>query len=215
MQGALVVMGFKPLAEFTVCAWLKCDPSAGGVRTAISYATMHAVNTLVVFSDFSFLLYDKLHTLRNAPSCGAWRRFCLAYEKTGAYAASVDGKTYLQSRDYFLRGLPAGGVMIVGQYESRIGAAFEPTRRYAGDVHAVGVWATALGGQALDKTRVGKTRGALKEWKAFRAGSRGKVYVIEPSGAAAGNASRQAADTSQDAAPVLPWVGAVRFDHGP
>lgn len=179
--GALHTLGYQAMREFTVCAWLRCDPHTHqNGRVALTYATVAADNTLVVNSDYTFMLHGKRHPLRDAPNCAFWRHFCLTYERGGNYHATIDGKRYVEAHDDRNRGLPPGGAMIVGQYQRRLGVPYSPERKYVGDVHAVGVWNVALNEAALEQARSTMTHGALKEWRMFRAGRSGTVYWLEP-----------------------------------
>ena len=218
--GAMVVLGIPPLREWTLCAWLKCATTEAladrdkekrdkvgdaSARTAVSYATMFADHTLHVQSNFDFVLHNRQHLLRGAPRCDAWRHWCLVYEASGRYTATIDGVAYKQAVDHFQRGLPPGGALVVGQHQRRLGEPFESSRAFVGEIHAVGLWKTALGfapmlptsagatpsshawsqesksRYSVDDARRSQTRGALHEWSKFRAGVVGSVVIVEPS----------------------------------
>ncbi|XP_058127266.1 sushi, von Willebrand factor type A, EGF and pentraxin domain-containing protein 1-like [Anopheles ziemanni] len=131
-----------------VCGWYQTDDDFN-YGALVSYATAREDNALTLTDYSGLVVYvNGAHVVTNVSlNDGEWHFLCLCWtsDAGGRYELFLDGE--LRAAGTNLSAgvpVPAGGLLVLGQEQDRLGGGFSETESYRGRMAYVDVWTRAL-----------------------------------------------------------------------
>ncbi|XP_069760688.1 pentraxin-4 isoform X2 [Narcine bancroftii] len=153
------------LFEMTICSWLSTKSNYLG--TMLSYATEDNDNKLVLHgrntskqSTIHFVIGDP--AFRELPVVqlldGLWHHVCIIWSSfEGKYWYYID-RRLISAGSKFQKGyeIPAGGTLIIGQEQDKMGGGFDDTESFVGTLAGFTIWNRALSPGEVSGITTGK-----------------------------------------------------------
>ncbi|XP_072125619.1 pentraxin-4 [Mobula birostris] len=153
------------LFEMTICCWISTNSNYLG--TILSYATEDNDNKLVLHgrntskqSTIHFVIGDP--AFRELPVIplldGRWHHVCIIWSSfEGRYWYYID-RRLIAAGSKFQKGyeIPAGGILIIGQEQDKMGGGFDNTESFVGNLAGFTIWNRALSPGEISGITTGK-----------------------------------------------------------
>lgn len=153
------------LFEMTICSWVSTKSNYLG--TILSYATEDNDNKLVLHGR-NTSKQSSIHLVIGDPAYrelpveplldGHWHHLCIIWSSfEGKYWYYID-RRLIAAGSKFQKGyeIPAGGILIVGQEQDKMGGEFDHTEAFVGNLAGFTIWNRALSPGEVSGIATGK-----------------------------------------------------------